>query len=190
MRRELVMSGIGGQGIQLAAQVLARGALRDGLHVQLFGSYGGMMRGGNTDATLVVSDAPVAAPPTVDMAWSGFVMHHDYSEATFARLGADSLVVVDSTVFEGDLPPHLEKVTMVPATGIAIDIGRKQTAAMVMVGAYLGVTDLMSVESVLAAVPQSLPAYREKFVDLNQRAITAGFQAGRELATETTVAAK
>lgn len=62
MRREVVMSGIGGQGIQLAAQTLARGALQDGLYVQLFGSYGGMMRGGNTDATLVVSDVPVAAP--------------------------------------------------------------------------------------------------------------------------------
>ena len=58
MERELVMTGIGGQGIQLAAQVLARAALSEGRQVQLFGSYGGMMRGGNTEATVVVADGP------------------------------------------------------------------------------------------------------------------------------------
>ena len=56
MERELLMSGIGGQGVQLAAEVLAPAAITDGLDVQVFGSYGGMMRGGNTEATVVLAD--------------------------------------------------------------------------------------------------------------------------------------
>ena len=56
MEREVLLTGIGGQGVQLAAQVLAHAALDEGRDVQLFGAYGGMMRGGNTDATLVVAD--------------------------------------------------------------------------------------------------------------------------------------
>ena len=36
-----MLSGIGGQGVQLAAQVLARAAMREGRFVLLFGSYGG-----------------------------------------------------------------------------------------------------------------------------------------------------
>ena len=59
MERELLVTGIGGQGIQLAALVIARAALAEGREVQLFGSYGGMMRGGNTEATLVVADGSV-----------------------------------------------------------------------------------------------------------------------------------
>ena len=51
MERELLLTGIGGQGVQLAAQVLARAAIAEGRSVQMFGSYGGMMRGGNTEAT-------------------------------------------------------------------------------------------------------------------------------------------
>ena len=51
MERELLLTGIGGQGIQLAAAVLARAALVEGREVQVFGSYGGMMRGGATEAT-------------------------------------------------------------------------------------------------------------------------------------------
>ena len=65
MERELLLTGIGGQGVQLAAQVLARAAIAEGREVQMFGSYGGMMRGGNTEATVVVADGPIEAPPTV-----------------------------------------------------------------------------------------------------------------------------
>ena len=57
--------GSAGRAIQLAALVIARAALAEGREVQLFGSYGGMMRGGNTEATLVVADGPVESPPTV-----------------------------------------------------------------------------------------------------------------------------
>ena len=56
--RELLFTGIGGQGVQLAAQVIARAAIAEGKEVQLFGSYGGMMRGGDTLATLVIGDTP------------------------------------------------------------------------------------------------------------------------------------
>ena len=60
MERELLITGIGGQGVQLAAQVLARGATLEGRNVCCFGVYGGMMRGGNTDSTVVVADGPIA----------------------------------------------------------------------------------------------------------------------------------
>ena len=76
VEREVLLTGIGGQGIQLAAQVLAEAALEEGRDVQLFGAYGGMMRGGSTEATLVVSDGPVQAPPTVGSAWAALVLHH------------------------------------------------------------------------------------------------------------------
>ena len=65
MEREILFTGIGGQGVQLAANVLAHAAMVEGRDVQLFGSYGGMMRGGNTDAELVVADGSIEAPPTV-----------------------------------------------------------------------------------------------------------------------------
>ena len=39
------------------------------------------MRGGNTEATLVLADGPIEAPPTVRDTWSAIVMHHDYWDA-------------------------------------------------------------------------------------------------------------
>ena len=85
MEREILLSGVGGQGVQLAANVLAHAALAEGRDVQLFGSYGGMMRGGNTDAELVVADDRITAPPTVGSAWAAVLLHPDYADPVLAR---------------------------------------------------------------------------------------------------------
>jgi len=173
----VLLTGIGGQGIQLAAQVLARAALAEGREVQLFGSYGGMMRGGNTEATLVVAEEGVEAPPTVDRAWSAVVMHHDYSEPTLARVGPGSVLFVNSTVFDRPLErPDLE-VVEVPVTDLAVDLGNVMAASMVMVGVFVTVTSLVSLDHAVDAVAASLPPYRAKHVDLNVRAVRAGADA-------------
>jgi Pyruvate/2-oxoacid:ferredoxin oxidoreductase gamma subunit len=177
MERELLMTGIGGQGVQLGAQVVARAALTEGREVQLFGSYGGMMRGGNTEATLVVADGPIESPPTVSDAWSAILMHHDYSEPTRARLHDGSIVLVNSTVYEGEIDRDKYRVVDVAASDLAVDIGNVMTASMVMVGAYAAVTGLIGLEALESAVADSLPSYRSKHVELNVRALRAGAEA-------------
>jgi 2-oxoacid:acceptor oxidoreductase gamma subunit (pyruvate/2-ketoisovalerate family) len=183
MERELLLTGIGGQGIQLAAQVLARAAIAEGREVQMFGSYGGMMRGGNTEATVVVADRGIEAPPTVADTWSAIFMHHDFSEPTRAKLRPGSLVLVNTTVFEGSFDTDAYRVVEVAATDIAVDLGNIMTASMVMLGAYVAATDIVALDTVDAAIAASLPAYRSQHVARNVDAVRAGFDvAPRSLA--------
>src|SRR5438034_6065909 len=86
VERELLITGIGGQGVQLAAQVIARGATLEGRNVSFLGLYGGMMRGGNTDSTLVIADAPIESPPVVSHTWSAIAMHDEFWEPVEAKL--------------------------------------------------------------------------------------------------------
>jgi Pyruvate/2-oxoacid:ferredoxin oxidoreductase gamma subunit len=168
-------TGIGGQGIQLAADVLARAATAEDREVLMFGSYGGMMRGGNTEATLVVAHGPVEAPPTVGSAWSAIVMHHDYSGPTLDRLRPGSVVMLNSTVFDRpfDRAPYV--AVEVPATDLAVGLGNIMAASMVMVGAYAAVTGLVQLDALVDAVAASLPPYRARHVGLNQDALRAGY---------------
>ena len=175
MERELVLTGIGGQGIQLAAQVLARAAIAEGRSVQMFGSYGGMMRGGNTEATVVIADGAIEAPPTVADTWSAMFMHHDFSEPTRAKLRPGSLVLVNTTVFEGTFDSDEYRVVEVAATDLAVDLGNIMTASMVMLGAYVAATDIVTLDAVDAAIAASLPAYRSQHVARNVAAVRAGF---------------
>ena len=177
MERQLMMTGIGGQGVQLAARMITLAALAEGRHVQLFGGYGGMMRGGDTAATIVVGDAPVESPPTIGATWSAIVMHHDYWEPTQRRLRPGSIVLVNTTVFEHevDWSPYL--LVEVPATELAGTVGSVMTASMIMAGAYAAVTGLVTVDSLVAAVGEVLPEYRQQHRELNYKALHAGFDA-------------
>lgn len=177
MEREILLTGIGGQGVQLGAQLLARAAIAEGRQVQLFGSYGGMMRGGNTDATLVVADQPVAAPPTVDSAWSAIVLHPAYAGWVGARLQDGGLALVNSTVLtEADdlgLPEGIELLE-VPAAQVAVEVGTPALTCMVALGAYAAATGLVALESLGAALPDALPPYRHQHIATSQQALAAG----------------
>ena len=177
MERELLMTGIGGQGVQLAAQLLAKAATRSGRHVQLFGSYGGMMRGGNTDATLILGDEPVQAPPMVSSAWSALVMHHEFAGPTLHRLRRDGLLVVNTSVVTSfDVDPGIRLMAF-PASELAIRLGAPAAATMVALGCYAGATGIVTLDELIDTLPEVLPSYRSQHVESNARALRAGADA-------------
>ena len=174
MEREILVTGIGGQGVQLAANVLAHAALAEGRDVQLFGSYGGMMRGGNTDAELVVADARIEAPPTVGSAWAVMAMHPDYAKPALARLRPGGLVFRNSDLWEAEMERTDVDVVDVPAAALAADAGNVMVASMVMLGVLSTVTDLVGLDSLRAGVRACVPSYRRQHLELNDRALQAG----------------
>ena len=96
IEREIFLTGIGGQGVQLAARILALAATREGRSVMSLGTYGGTMRGGNTDSTVVVADCPIVSPPVVSRGWSAIVVHPRYWEALRPKLDPGGVLVFDS----------------------------------------------------------------------------------------------
>jgi len=178
MERELLLTGIGGQGIQLAAQVLARAALAEGRAVQMFGSYGGMMRGGRTDATLVFAEDFVEAPPTVGTAWSAIVMHDAYAAPILEAVRPGGLVLLNAEFAAMIFDRERLRVVELHAPDIAEGIGNRMAASMVMIGAYAAASGIVGVDALAAAVGRSLPPYRKQLVEVNVAAIRAGFDAG------------
>jgi Pyruvate/2-oxoacid:ferredoxin oxidoreductase gamma subunit len=167
LERELLLTGIGGQGVQLAAQVVARAAIAEGREVQLFGSYGGLMRGGPTDATLVVGDGPIEAPPTVTGGWSAILVHPEFAAPIVDRLRPDAVVLYNETLFETPPPGGIP----VPATALGHS---PVNASLILVGAYSAVTGLVDIDSLLAAVDEALPPYRHQHVAGCQEALRTG----------------
>jgi Pyruvate/2-oxoacid:ferredoxin oxidoreductase gamma subunit len=172
--RALLLTGIGGQGIQLAARTLAFAAIADGLEAMVFGEYGGMMRGGNSDGTVVLGTERLLTPPTVSRAWGAVVLHHEYWPATSPKVIAGGVVVVDRSVFQGDVGRDDVIVVEVEATATAIDIGNPRGASMVALGALSAATDLVGVDALVAATAQVLPPYRAQHAAANADAVRAG----------------
>ncbi len=174
--RELVLTGIGGQGVQLAAQVIARGATLEGRSVSLFGVYGGMMRGGNTDATVVVADGPLQAPPLISHTWSAIAMHDEFWAPVERKLRPGALVLVNDATFTTTIARDDLGLHRIPATDIAAELGNQLGASMVMAGAYIGITGLVGLDATIEGMRESIPPYRTQHIASNETAIRTGFE--------------
>ena len=174
MERELLITGIGGQGVQLSAQVLARAAALEDRAVMYLGLYGGMMRGGNTDSTVVIGDGPIEAPPVVSRAWSAIAMHDEFWAPIEPKLRPDGLVLVNDATFTTEIEAPVT-VIRVPATNVATDLENPMGGAMVMLGAYAGTTGIVGLTSLIEAMRESIPPYRTQHIEANERVLRAGF---------------
>ena len=174
MERELLITGIGGQGVQLSAQVLARAGALEGRAVMYLGLYGGMMRGGNTDSTVVIGDGPIEAPPVVSRSWSAIAMHDEFWAPLEPKLRPDALVLVNDATFTTEITAPAT-VIRVPATNVATDLGNPLGGAMVMLGAYAGTTGIVTLDALIEAMRESIPPYRTQHIEANEKALRAGW---------------
>jgi len=174
VERELLITGIGGQGVQLSAQVLARAGALEGRTVMYLGLYGGMMRGGNTDSTVVVGDGPIEAPPVVSNTWSAIGMHDEFWAPVEPKLRPDGLVLVNDDTFTTEIAAPVT-VIRVRATNVAADLGNPLGGAMVMLGAYAGTTGIVGIDSLVEAMRASIPPYRTQHIAANETALRAGW---------------
>lgn len=181
MEREILFTGIGGQGIQLAARTLAEAAVADGRRVQLFASYGGMMRGGNSDSFLTIADGPIALPPVVGSAWAALVMHHEHAAALWDKMRPGSIALVNSSVVDPSSRPSdpAVEVVEIPALDIATGLGSPIAAQLVLVGALVARTGIVRADSLLASAAKVLPTYRAEAAEANRNALAAGLDIGQ-----------
>ena len=183
MQREVILTGIGGQGVQLAAKTLAMAATAEGRRVMMSSHYGGEMRGGQTEASVVVADVDLRAVPILESAWSAMVMHGRYWPGVAARLRDGGLVVVNTTVAgevvddEGRLAPEGVELVGVPAGEIASGIGAPMAAGFVLLGAYAAATGVVGADSLVGSMKELVPPYRTQHVAANEAAIRAGAEA-------------
>ncbi len=180
MEREVIMTGIGGQGIQLAGQILARAAAAENREVMMLGTYGGTMRGGNTESVVIVGDQPLVSPPIVSHVGSALVMHHQFWQGTKEKLRPKSLLIINSSLFEGDVDSELHCVIEIPATALADQAGSPLAGSLVLLGAYAAVTNIVGLSSLHQGLKESLPPYRSQHLELNQKALELGHDSAPE----------
>src|SRR6476659_1235252 len=83
---EVLLSGVGGQGVQLLAKVLALGATFDGLEASLSSDYGTSMRGGSSTASVVVARSSLRALPVVPHFSAALALHKQFWDAQERKL--------------------------------------------------------------------------------------------------------
>lgn len=176
MKKEIIISGFGGQGGLAIGKNLAEAGMAQGFYVTWAPSYGPEMRGGTANCSVVVSDKPVGSPvfahPTELIALNAPSL--DKFEAGVQPGGmvfVNSDAVTDR-VSRADLTAYY-----IPCSHIAEEIGNPKVSNMVMLGAYVAATGLLKPETIEAMIQAMFTGPKAKLVPLNIEAFRRGMTA-------------
>jgi 2-oxoglutarate ferredoxin oxidoreductase subunit gamma len=175
MLYDVIMSGFGGQGVLLIGDLLAYVAMHEGKQVTWMPAYGVEMRGGAANCTVVISDKKIGAP--ISEAPSALIAMSTPGLLRFQeRLRPGALLVLNSSLVDPCKvePPNVELLA-IPANEIAGDLEDHKNANMVVLGAFIAKSGVVSFEKTLEALPGFLPAGRQQLA----AGITAALERGK-----------
>jgi len=171
VRQEIRLAGFGGQGIILAGFVLGRAAaIYGGKEAVFTQSYGPEARGGACAAEIIISDGAIDYP-LVTRPDHIVCMSQEAFNKYAAGVAEGAQLITDSDLVQ--VPTHNGYLRSVPATRLAMELGNRMAANIVMLGFFAGVTGVVSREALEEAVRATV---RPRHLELNVRALDTGFQ--------------
>jgi len=177
----LTVAGFGGQGVLTLGKLICVSAIGEGKQVTYLPSYGSEVRGGTAHCHVVVSPDPIFSP-FVERADSIIVLNHPSFERFGSILRPGGIAVLNTSLVEpGDYESaHRATVLPIRATELAAEMGNVLVANVLLLGAFLEVSNICRRESVERALRQFLKGPKSLKVEINLRAL----QRGAELAAE------
>jgi len=171
----LVFSGAGGQGVITAAIVLAEAAvLHENLNAIQTQSYGPEARGGATRSDVVISEAEIRYPKVLQPNVLVCLTQEAYAKfSSVIRPGG--LLLTDSRFINMQTKIDARQVQLPMYQTVMEKIGKPIVFNICMLGALIGLTDLVKFESIVKVLEGRIPS---GFLDMNRQALDLG----RELA--------
>ena len=174
-----IFAGFGGQGVMLMGQVLAYAGMIEGKNVTWMPSYGPEMRGGTANCTVVVENKEVASP-VVDKAEVVVAMNIPSMLKFQETVTKDGFLFLNQSVIDREPDRKDVNIYKIPCNEIADSLGNLKVANMVMLGAVIGATKIVSKESVIKALEQKLTGKKAQLIDINIKAIEEGMKKANE----------
>lgn len=191
MKTDIVLAGVGGQGILSIAATLGEAALSKNLYLKQAETHGMSQRGGAVVSHLRISDSPIYSD-LIPLGKADLILAVEPMESLryLPYLSKNGSLVTNSTKVENiAVYPELEEsfsklkkqlnVIRIDADKIAHDIGNPKASNMVILGAGSCFIE-MDTETIINAIGSIFRAKGEKITALN----IAAFNAGREAASE------
>jgi 2-oxoglutarate ferredoxin oxidoreductase subunit gamma len=173
MTSEIICAGFGGQGVLLMGQIIAYAGMIEGKNVSWLPSYGPEMRGGTANCCVIVSDDPVGSP-VVTESDAVIVMNKPSLDKYESTLKPGGTLFINSSLIDKKATRSDVSVHYVPANDIAAEVGNLRVANIVMLGAFIASSGVLSKESVIKAVEYVLGKGKAHLIPINEKAFDEG----------------
>jgi len=171
MYEELIISGFGGQGVIFAGSLLAHTAMLEGKEITGLPSYSPEVRGGASAYSLIISDEEITSPIATEL--TTLIAMDSYSLVKYEPLiRPQGLLFINSSLIH-DKPTRTDvEIISIDATQIANELGDIRVANMIILGAYVTKTNIVSLKNLFATLE-----YFEKATSFNKKALEKGAKA-------------
>jgi len=171
-KKEIRLSGSGGQGLITAGIILARAAVIDKVQVTQTQSYGPESRGGASRADVIIGNVEFYYPEAVNFDVL-LALTQEACDKYSTDLKDEGILIIDSSNVK-NTPMLDSKVYEHPFTEIAQKkLGTILPTNILSLAFLVKITKVVSESSLKAAVCNSV---KQQYVELNQKAMKIGFK--------------
>ena len=173
MTYEIIIAGVGGQGVLSMGIILAYSGLMEEKEVSWMPSYGPEQRGGTSNVTVIVSDEQVSSPVVND--YDIVVALNQPSLDKFAsHVKPGGVLLYDSNGVHYGNPRTDIDIYEVDATNEATRMGNSKVFNMLILGALLKTRTILHLDSIKKGLEKSLPERHHKLIPMNMEALQRG----------------
>ena len=166
---KMFFAGSGGQGIMLMGQMVASAAILEDKATTFFPSYGPEMRGGTANCTVIVSDKPISSPLIFES--DCVVAMNLPSMLKFEpTLKPGGVLLVNESLVHQEAKRSDITVYKIPVSDLAHDLGDNRVANMIMLGAFVRTTNIVSSSMLEKVIQDTFGAKKAELVELNLKA--------------------
>ena len=173
MKKEIIISGFGGQGVLSMGKILAYSGLMEDKEVTWMPAYGPEQRGGTANVTVIVSDERISSPilSKYDIA---VVLNQPSLDKFEPKIKPGGILIYDS--FGIINPPKRNDITVycINAMDKAAEMKNSKVFNMIVLGGLLKVAPVVSDKGVEKALFKTLPERHHDLIPLNMEAVKAG----------------
>lgn len=178
MEKSLLIAGFGGQGVQTLGKLIAYAANEEDKEVTFAPSYGGEMRGGTSNCTVVVSDRQISSPnkQSLDIV---VVMNEASLRKFETRVKPGGLIIINDSLVKNEC--SRTDITIVKASfnDIVSRMGSDKVLNVVVMGFIVEYSGIVSSESAMQVISEKL-GKKEAFRQMNENAYLAGVALAKE----------
>ena len=175
MKKEIIISGFGGQGVLSMGKILAYSGLMEGKEVTWMPAYGPEQRGGTANVTVIVSDERISSPvlSKYDIA---IVLNQPSLEKFEPKLKSGGILIYDG--FGIINPPTRKDISVyrIDAMDKAAEMRNGKVFNMIVLGGLLKVCPVGSLDGLNKALFKTLPERHHKLIPLNMQAVEEGIK--------------
>lgn len=192
MKQDIILAGVGGQGILSIATVIGAAATQQGLYLKQAEVHGMSQRGGDVQSNLRLSSDPIFSD-LIPRGGADLIVSLEPMEALryLPWLAPEGWIITNTVPFENipDYPPmenvlgelaRLPRVIALDVDALAKEIGSPRSANMVLLGATAAVLDILDPEKLRDGIRRIFGRKGEAIVEANLKAFDAGIASARK----------